>query len=396
VNVVVYVSDALRADHLGCYGARAVDTATIDALARAGARFDQVVTAAPWTAPAMTSIVTGLYPHRHGVLDWGHELPSGSWTLFEAFAEAGYRVGSFVFDDRYLFSRLPAAGVQGRSDDLDGVLDWLRSNAKEPFLLFVHSWATHMPYNVRHADRKEWQSAKREFIARLQENTADGLESCREAYRQAVEYQSETLVASLLSELERLGLAASTMLAFAADHGESWGERFPDKTGIEGVYHLHGAALYDEALLVPLIVHAPGVIEPAMIPAQVRSIDLAPTLAELAGLPAPTVDGTSLMPLLRGEETGDRVALSATSDRAVLSQLAVRSPPWKLIRWLQSGQEEAYRLDVDPRERENRIGEAPGELRELLDRELEGVEATPYSEEEEAIVAARLADLGYL
>ena len=68
MNVVVYVSDALRADHLGCYGGRFLNTKTIDELAAGGIRFDQAISAAPWTAPAMTSMVTGLYPHHHGYL----------------------------------------------------------------------------------------------------------------------------------------------------------------------------------------------------------------------------------------------------------------------------------------------------------------------------------------
>ena len=66
MNVVVYVSDALRIDYVGCYGARYVNTRTIDELASSGVRFDQAITAAPWTCPSMTSIVTGLYPHHHG------------------------------------------------------------------------------------------------------------------------------------------------------------------------------------------------------------------------------------------------------------------------------------------------------------------------------------------
>jgi len=395
VNVVVYVSDALRADHLGCYGARSLNTRTIDGLAAAGARFDQVVTAAPWTALAMTSIVTGRYPHRHGVLDWGNRLAPDASTVFRAFAAAGHAVGSFVFDDEFLFAGLPEAQVQGRSDDLAGVAAWLRANASRPFFLLVHSWATHMPYHVRHADREHWRSAKREYIARLQANTADGLEACREAYRRAVEYQSETLVASLLEELERLGLAERTLVAFGADHGESWGERIVDKGEVKGAYHLHGATLYDEILLVPLILHAPGLVEPAVVTSQVRTVDLAPTLADLAGLPPLAADGASLLPLLRGEEAGDRLALAATSDRGVLSQIAARRPPWKVIRRV-TGEEEAYRLDVDPRERESRPADAPADLRAVLAMELEGVEQPELSAAEEAVITARLADLGYL
>ena len=71
-------------------------------------------------------------------------------------------------------------------------------------------------------------------------------------------------------------------------------------------------------------------------------------------------------------------------------------PPWKLILDVESGDEEAYRLDLDPRERVSRPAEAPGELRELAFRELESAERRELTEEEEATVARRLADLGYL
>ncbi|MGH3034383.1 MAG: sulfatase family protein [Gaiellaceae bacterium] len=396
MNVVVYISDALRADHVGCYGARSVNTRTLDELAAGGVRFDQVTTAAPWTAPSMTSIATALYPHRHGVFDWGNALGPSVQTLFGRFREADYDVGTFVFDDAYLFSNVPEAGVQGRSDDLEAVLAWLRDRSR-PFLLFVHSWATHMPYNVRHADQKDWKAAKREFIERIRGNRADDLEACREAYRQAVEYQSETLVASLLETLEQLGAGEDTVVAFGADHGESWGERFADKEEVQGVYHLHGANLHDEILQVPLILSAPGRLEPGVVRSQVRTVDLMPTLLELAGLfSAPGVDGESLLPLVRGEEVGDRLAVSVTSDRGVPSQLAVRRPPWKVIRRLASDEEEAYRLDVDPRERENRSAEAPADLRAALDAEAADIELHELTAEEEAVIERRLADLGYL
>jgi hypothetical protein len=79
-----------------------------------------------------------------------------------------------------------------------------------------------------------------------------------------------------------------------------------------------------------------------------------------------------------------------------LTKLAVRIPPWKLILHVESGEEEAYRLDVDPRELQSRPGDAPPELREIVFRELESVERRELTEEEEATVARRLADLGYL
>jgi arylsulfatase A-like enzyme len=398
VNAVVYVSDALRVDHLGCYGASFLNTRTVDELAAGGARFEQAITAAPWTGPSMISMVTGLYPHRHGFLHWDAYIDPETPTVFRPFAAAGYGVASFVFDDSYLFRDIPEAGVLGETTTLDATVAWLRANATRPFFLFVHSWATHMPYHVRHAARSDWRAAKQAMLTTIRANTADGLEALREEYRIAAEHQSEVLVASLLEELETLGVRDRTMIAFLADHGESWGERFADKEDVQGVYHLHGATLYDEIARVPLILSAPGQIEPAVVPHQVRSVDLAPTLIDLCGLGNDGLgDGLSLLPLLDGREQADRDAVIATSDRGRLSQLAIRRPPWKLIRHLGTGLEETYRLDLDPRELVDRTPEAPSDLAEILLRlELERVDGPELTADEEAVIARRLSNLGYL
>jgi len=396
VNVLVYVADALRTDHLGCYGSRAVNTRTVDELAAGGVRFDQAISAAPWTAPSTTSIVTGLYAHHHGYLHWDAQLDPTTETLFRAFAAHGYEVASFVFDTNYLFKDLPEANVLGTSESLDGAFEWLRAHREKPFLLYVHNWATHMPYDIVHADRKNWLAAKQEVIEGIQSGSASALEAMRESYRKAVERQSEVLVASLLEELEALGLRKSTVLAFLSDHGESWGERFAAKEDVQGVYHMHGATVYDEIVQVPLVLSAPETIEPGVVESQVRSIDLMPTLLELAGLPARESDGESLLPLTDGREQGDRVAVIAGTDMGALTKLAVRKPPWKLILHVESGEEEAYNLELDPRELESRPPETPPELREIVFRELESAERHELTEEEEATVAKRLADLGYL
>ncbi|HEY4620559.1 MAG TPA: sulfatase [Gaiellaceae bacterium] len=397
MNVVVYVSDALRADHLGCYGARFVSTPTVDDLAGGGVRFDQAISAAAWTAPSMTSMVTGLYAHHHGYLHWDAEVDPSVETLFGAFARHGYEVGTFVFDRNYLFKDLPEANVLGTSETLDGALAWLREVRDRPFFLFFHNWATHMPYDILHSQRKDWLAAKKEVIEGIQADSASALEATREAYRKAVERQSEVLVASLLEELERLDLRERTALAFLSDHGESWGERFADKQDVKGVYHMHGATLADEIVQVPLILSAPERLDPGVVSTQVRSVDLAPTLIQLAGAPALQADGESLLPLVEGVEQGDRPAILTGTDTGALTKLAVRMPPWKLILDAESGEEVAYRLDVDPRELDPLpADDVPGELRELLYRELESAVRHELTEEEEAVVTQRLADLGYI
>ena len=391
MNVVVYVSDALRTDHLGCYGGRWVNTKTIDELAGSGVRYAQAISSAPWTAPSTTSIVTGIYAHHHGYLHWDATLDPSVETMFRAFSAHGYEVASFVFDTNYLFKDLPEANVLGTSESLDGAFAFMRENRERPFLLYVHNWATHMPYDIVHADRKNWLAAKQEVIAGIQSDSASALEAMREGYRKAVERQSEELVASLLEELQSLGLLESTTFAFLSDHGESWGERFGDKADVKGVYHMHGATLNDEIVQVPLILSAPERLEPAVVEAQVRTVDLVPTLLDLAGLPARESDGESLLQI-----GGDRPAVISGTDMGALTKLALRVPPWKLILHVESGEEEAYRLDTDPRELVSRPADVPPELRDLVFRELESAERHELTEEEEATVAKRLSDLGYL
>jgi N-sulfoglucosamine sulfohydrolase len=391
VNVVVYVSDALRVDHLGCYGARFLDTRTTDEFAAGGVRYEQAISAAPWTAPSTTSLITGLYAHHHGYLHWDAELDPTIETVFRAFSAHGYEVGSFVFDTNYLFKDLPEANVRGTSESLDDVFAWLREHRGKPFFLYVHSWATHMPYDILHSERRDWLAAKQEVIEGIQSDSASALEAMREAYRRAVEHQSEVLFASLLSELDELGLREDTVLAFTSDHGESWGERFETKGDVQGVYHMHGATVYDEIVQLPLILSAPGRLEPGVVPSQVRSVDVVPTLLELAGLPAREMDGESLLHL-----DGDRPAVIAGTDLGALTKLAVRMPPWKLILHVESGEEEAYHLETDPRERVSRPDDVPPDLRTLVFAELESAERRELTEEEEATVAKRLSDLGYL
>jgi arylsulfatase A-like enzyme len=341
-------------------------------------------------------MITGLYPHHHGYLHWDATLDPAIPTLFTVAAAHGYATCSFVFDENYLFKGFADANVAGTSETLDGVVEWLGARRGEPFVLWFHSWATHMPYDILHAERKEWLAAKDAIIAGIQSGDAAALEELREGYARSVERSSETFLAGFLEALDSLGLREETVLAFTSDHGESWGERFTDKGAVKGTYHMHGATAYDEIVDVPLIVSAPGRVEPGVVGSQVSLVDLAPTLLDLAGAPLDGVDGRSLVPALRGEASDDQDAWIVATDAGRVSQLALRRPPWKLTVYVESGDEEAYRLDRDPRERENVAGEAPGELRERLYDELAGLDQPELTAEEEAAVTSRLADLGYL
>jgi arylsulfatase A-like enzyme len=341
-------------------------------------------------------MITGQHAHHHGYLHWDAVLDPGLPTLFTVAAAYGYETGSFVFDESYLFKGLADANVAGTTERLDGAIDWLRTHRHRPFCLWFHSWATHMDFDILHSDRERWRAAKKKLIDGIQSDTASTLEAIREDYRRAVERQSEVLFASFLEELDDLGLREQTVIVFVSDHGESWGERYRDKGAVKGAFQMHGATIYDETVDVPLIIAAPQLLDPATVSSQVSLVDLMPTLVELIGAPIDGLDGRTLVPLANRTESGDREVIIAATDRGAIFQLALRQPPWKLIRRLDNGNQEAYRIDLDPRERENRAREVPETLRARLRAELASIPRETLTSEEQAIVERRLADLGYV
>ena len=157
------------------------------------------------------------------------------------FAREGYEVASFVFDEGFLFRNMPDAMVRGRSDSIDPILGWLHANAGGPFHLFVHSWATHVAVQRPPPARGGVEGGQAPHDRAHPVRPGRAIEQSQEAYRRAVEYQSEHNIAAVLETLEELGVRDSTAIVFTADHGESWGERFDDKSEVRGVYHMHGS-----------------------------------------------------------------------------------------------------------------------------------------------------------
>jgi arylsulfatase len=405
MKCILFIADAVRPDYLGCYGNPVVNTAAIDWLAGEGVRLDLVITAAPWTAPSIASLISGIYAYKHQIFTWDRGFAGAVRTLFHAFADHGHAVGSFVFDRDFLFSQMPFARVQGNTDQFDLVCGWVQEHAGQDFFLLIHSWATHMPYNLHHAARQEWKAAKEMFIHRLQKGGAAAVRQSQVAYRQAIEYASAYQVGRLLDLLGEQRIEDETLFIFAADHGESWGERFADKAEIKGVHHLHGRFLYDETLRVPLILRWPGRLPRAhTIHSQVRSVDLAPTLFDLAGFHLPTslalpMDGVSLLPLLDGTNYPNRPAFSATSEHGILSKVSLRDAGYKYIYNVGEARDELYDLGLDPGERNNLAEQLPvvaQEMRARIEAELRGITTAKMTPEEEAVLLGRLEQLGYL
>lgn len=177
----------------------------------------------------------------------------------------------------------------------------------------------------------------------------------------------------VLDELDRLRLAQSTVIVLWGDHGWHLGDH--------GIWCKH--TNYEQATHIPLIVVAPDVRAEQRTLALAESVDLYPTLCELAGLPAPeSLDGQSLVPLLRDATATSKEAVFHAYPRnppkkGALIGRAVRTARYRLIEWKQPGASpdaadlELYDYQTDPAETRNRAAEQPAlvaELRSLLSR----------------------------
>jgi arylsulfatase A-like enzyme/Flp pilus assembly protein TadD len=392
-NVLLVTLDTVRADRLGCYGARGVETPALDRLAREGVRFDQASSPVPLTLPAHATILSGLLPPAHGLRNNGAgALPAGPPTLATAFTADGYRtaafVGSFVLDRRFGLARgferyddaiergtgaTPALEAERRGDAVvDRALAWLEGRDVRPFFLWVHLYDAHAPYEPPSPFRE--RHAGRPY---------DGEVAFADAQ-----------VGRLLDALDRLGVAGSTVVAVAADHGEALGEH-GELT--------HGFLLYEPTLRVPLLLRAPGTLAAGKVVATpVSLVDLAPTVAALAGgrlVPeaAAGLAGRDLSaPLRAGAEPPPADLYAETHYPEVFGWSRLAALRRRDSKYIDAPHPELYDLRRDPGETRNlaRAGERGGFAMRIAELERDAVAAPPAAAAD-AETRARLASLGY-
>jgi choline-sulfatase len=336
-NVLLISIDTLRADRLGCYGDGLARTPAIDGLAARGVLFTQATSSCPLTLPSHTSMLTGTYPFVHGARDNGFFVSSEQELLSERLQAAGYSTGAAVsafvlnrefgldrgfdlYDDVNGSDREPKA--QRRGDrTTDRAIEWLEGAAQGPFFLFVHYFDPHFPYDPPEPFASQFADRYRGEIAFI-----------------------DTQVGRLLEALRRLNVEQHTLVILTSDHGEGLGEHDEDT---------HGIYLYDTTLHVPLIVAAPGLLPAGQrVDAQVRLIDIAPTVLDLlAQPPLPGAQGESVVPLVSGESRDHRLAyaesLQGMYNFGYSPLFALRGRGWKLIH---APRPQLYHVASDPRE----------------------------------------------
>ncbi|PMP96657.1 MAG: hypothetical protein C0168_01720 [Candidatus Aminicenantes bacterium] len=398
-NVVLITMDTTRADHLPLYGYRMVQTPNLDELGHNGVVFEQCATAAPLTLPAHCSIMTGYYPPYHGVrVNGNNALRDDQTTLAEVFSAAGYRtaaiIAAFVLDGRWglkrgfeyyddqfdlkKYKQLDLGMVQRRGDEVvNSALNWLEKNKDQPFFIWVHLYDPHLPYEPPEP-----------YFSQYNYNPPVSL------YDGEIAFMDEQ-IGRLYSWLKNNKLENKTFLVLVGDHGEGLGEHGE---------LAHGFFIYDYAIHVPFLIVTPDKkIQKVRVKDQVSTVDIFPTVAEIAGIKAPKTQGRSLVGLMFGEKQKEVPAYSESMSPSLhygwSPLLGLRTGRFKFI---DAPRPELYDLKQDPEELndvQNKFPEVGLNLKKELDGLLEKIgsgapEPQPANLDAETI--RRLAALGYI
>jgi N-acetylglucosamine-6-sulfatase len=438
---VVVLVDDMRWDEVRAAGHPFIETPNMDRLAREGARFTNAFATTPLCSPSRASFLTGQYPHTNGIVD-NTARPSHGLPVFpRRLQEAGYRtafLGKWHMgnDDapRPGFDHWVAMPGQGEAIDptfnVDGTrvptkgytTDLLTDYAERfidqrsdrPFLVYLAHKAIHpnvvqrddgslvavpgQPGGFVAAERHRGRYTGRTMPRRpsafkpplgkpallrpidrlppLGSKTATTDEEMRGRLEMLLAVDDS--LGRLLAVLERTGALDDTVVVFTSDHGYFYGEH-----GLNEERRL----AYEEAIRIPLLVRHPRTATSGSTPSQIAlSLDLAPTLLELAGLtPDASVQGRSLVPVLQQRANGWRSSflIEYFSDTVFprirnMGYVAVRTDRHKLIHYRElEGMDELYDLDADPNEQTNVIDQADAravrdglhaELRRLLEQ----------------------------
>ena len=414
-NVVFILADDLGWTDLGCQGSKYYQTPNIDKLAAAGLRFTHGYTCGPNCQPTRAALMTGQYGPRTGVytvggidrFDWKArplrpvdnvtKLPLDRRTIGDVMKAAGYATAMFgkwhLGDDadhhpskRGFDEALVSAGKhfdfvtrpkvdypKGTylADFLtDKAIDFIKRHKDKPFFLYLPHFAVHAP-----------REAKPELVAKFRDQPAAG--GHKDPTYAAMIASLDESVGRVLATLDELKLAGDTVVVFSSDNGGVGGyvregvKKGGDVTDNAPLRSGKGS-LYEGGVRVPWMVRWPGKVPVGTTDMPVISVDLLPTLLELAGGKAPDkqpLDGVSLVECVMsgGAKAPARdlfwhfpgyLGAGPGSWRTTPAG-AVRSGDWKLLEFFEDGRRELYNLRDDPSQKTDLARTHPDRVADL-------------------------------
>ena len=370
-DIFLITIDTLRADHVGCYGDKQVSTPALDGLAADGVRFTQAFTHSPITNTSHITILTGLLPSVHGVIDFGIPLSPQHLTAAELLKKHGYQTAAFIgavildsnslapgldrgFDFYDNFPKEDDKQPDGRTKPRWGRVErrgmdvvthaeaWYEKHRAGPHFVWLHLYDPHDPYEPPSP-----------FAEKYKDHLYDG----------EIAY-ADSALARWIAFLKKSGAYQNALIVITGDHGEGLGEHGEDT---------HGLFLYDSTLHIPLIVKTPKAAPGkalAVVDSEVRTTDILPTILSIAGVAVPAeLNGESLKPLMTGTGAPASSSPSSSSSSSVSSLTrelfsetdyplrwgwaplrALRTANSKLI---DAPRPELYDLQNDPKEQKN-------------------------------------------
>ena len=415
-NVIVILADDLGWTDLACFDSDLHETPHLDRLARGAMKFTQNYSACTVCSPTRAALLTGKSPARLHITDWipgampdnpkllvpdwTKFLPHSETTLAEVFKSNGYATASIgkwhlgteqFYPQRHGFDvniagtdkpqpptyfapwKIPTL-TEGRDGDYitdrlgEEAVKFIEQTKDKPFFLYLPHFAVHTPIQGR-AD----------LVEKYQRKLKPGLRHNNAQYAAMVE-GLDAAVGRVIAKLDELKLANRTIVIFTSDNGG----RITQGTTTNAPLRYGKASAYEGGVRVPLIVHWPNVTRPGSVSATpVITMDLFPTLLEMAGLSVPNSpsetgaagrDGVSLVPLLRQSGELRRTELFWHYPHHQHYQLggtmpyaAIRSGDFKLIEFFNDMHAELYNIREDIGEQRDLAATMPKKVEELRD-----------------------------
>ncbi len=324
-DLLLITVDTLRADYLECYGGPPGLGTAMGSLAEEGVRFEWAFSTAAHTLPSIASVLTSLYPSRHGVHQSAASvLETDLVSVAEVLRSAGYSTAAVVSNPALRIPHMDQGfdtfdGEMTRSErnraleerearaTTDAALAAIE-NAESPWFVWVHYQDPHGPYEPPRAPPVADTPGARKLRVRSDHSGWRGIPAYQalpglrtlpayvERYRSEIAYLDRH-VGRLLAGVDAPG--ARLGILFTADHGEAFGE--------DDYFLAHGHSLGLDQIRVPLIWRPPGGVSSAVEPRAVGLVDVAPTLLSVAGIEIPDAFTGRPLPGI-GSDRGDEAA----------------------------------------------------------------------------------------
>jgi len=388
-SVLFITLDALRPEHLGCYGYKRNTSPNINRIAQEGIVFKQAIAQDTWTLPSMASILASAYSFSHNVAYFGDTIHNSFSTLPKVLKNNGYRTGFVgpymlsmikgfsrnfdLFDtgkkdifkkilhifSKYTpaakniarlfsycfpsgldhFSKIPTSSSGQEANIVtETAIKWLKDVMGEPFFLWLHYFDTHGPYktvspcdNLFLHDDFSIKGQKQVNISKdsavhsgeipkyIAEENINDIDYYIAKYDGKIRFIDEQ-IGILLSTLKELKLDDDTLIIISSDHGEYLGEH--------NFYFYHVGIPFEQVIKVPLIIRYDKMFKDRVIDGPVQSIDIAPTILDILGIPKPSsFQGDSLLPIIFDNKDYPARYIFSGDRKAT----AVRTQEYKLI-----------------------------------------------------------------